>query len=645
MVKIKNTEYFKKSSELIVESVTQSTQVSNTLNVSSNKTQDFSKEICEQNKNIVVPRTVQLSSKLLQSVKQAGEILKDIGFKGLANDMIGLYRIAINKRFTVSFVGEFSTGKSTLINRILGKEVLPVSHLPTTALLTRIVYGDEPRLTVLGNNGEKINELPICLDSWSGLTADNFGDNEPGGSVVVEYPDRWLGKFAIDFIDTPGAGDLKEKRAIVIERTMVNADAAIIVIEAKKALSRTEELFIRQKIMSRGVPFVALAITKLDLVPVDERVGVISYILNRLSTLKIFIPIIVADDTIEIPNLERIENANIKIGIENLKSLVVAWMASENRRALMEKWLSINALSIINSARAFLLQQKKIIDAENKEKEKLINERNNALSRVHSNWETLRTEMEKRCQICNDAFNKAASEAGNVIIETLQHEVDKQINPKEWLDKDYSYRVKRELSAISLSLDNLVTKYVAKDMNWLNSELKKQFKEIVGVEVTTLMSKEYFLPNVNNQTIELKNLKDKSLKATVVSSVATLGTALMLGVSGGAPLIFATMGVGTLTNILSKRSLDRECELQREKLKELIAQEIPIVISDASSSSSTKIKIIYNDIIAESHKTEARWMMAQRDLIRNSFVNQDKDFKKELSNKLETLELLVKNFE
>jgi hypothetical protein len=201
------------------------------------------------------------------------------------------------------------------------------------------------------------------------------------------------------------------------------------------------------------------------------------------------------------------------------------------------------------------------------------------------------------------------------------------------------------LSAISLSLDNLVTKYVAKDMSWLNSELKKQFKEIVGVEVTTLMSKEYFLPNVNNQTIELKNLKDKSLKATVVSSVATLGTALMLGVSGGAPLIFATMGVGTLTNILSKKSLDRECELQREKLKELIAQEIPIVISDASSSSSTKIKIIYNDIIAESHKTEARWMMAQRDLIRNSFVNQDKDFKKELSNKLETLELLVKNFE
>lgn len=645
MVKIKNTEYFKKSSELIVESVTQSTQVSNTLNVSSNKTQDFSKEICEQNKNIVVPRTVQLSSKLLQSVKQAGEILKDIGFKGLANDMIGLYRIAINKRFTVSFVGEFSRGKSTLINRILGKKVLPVSDLPTTALLTRIVYGDEPRLTVLGNNGEKINELPICLDSWSGLTADNFGDNEPEGSVVVEYPDRWLGKFAIDFIDTPGAGDLKEKRAIVIERTMVNADAAIIVIDATKALSRTEELFIRQKIMSRGVPFVALAITKLDLVPVDERVDVISFLLKRLSTLKIFIPIIVADDTIEIPNLERIENANIKIGIENLKSLVVAWMANENRRALMEKWLSINALSIINSARAFLLQQKKIIDAENKEKEKLINERNNALSRVHSNWEVLRTEMGKRCQICNDAFNKAASEAGNVIIETLQHEADKQINPKEWLEKDYSYRVKRELSAISLSLDNLVTKYVAKDMNWLNSELNKQFKEIVGVEVTTLMSKEYFLPNVNNQTIELKNLKDKNLKATVVSSVATLGTALMLGVSGGAPLIFATMGVGTLTNILSKKSLDRECELQREKLKELIAQEIPIVISDASSSSSTKIKIIYNDIIAESHKTEARWMMAQRDLIRNSFVNQDKDFKKELSNKLETLELLVKNFE
>lgn len=642
MAKIKNTDYFKKSSESIADSQLASGIEQSTCSESLNTVHECSDDNPVKQEKVSIPRKVQLSSQLLQAVKTASVKLNEVGFSGLANDMAGLYRLATNKRFTVAFVGEFSRGKSTLINRILGEEILPVANLPTTAMLTRIVYGDKSRMTVCGKDGKKIKELPVSQDSWKGLTAANFGEQEPEGSVIVEYPDKWLGEFAIDFIDTPGAGDLEEKRAMVIERAMVNADAAIIAIDANKVLSQTEQLFIQQKIMSRGVPFVALAVTKLDLVNPNERVKVLSFLSNRLKTLKISMPIIVADNTIDIPAFDSIKAANIQIGIDKLKGLVVAWMANENRRTLMEKWLSINALAIINSARAFLLQQKEIIDAKDIEREKLIRQRNNALSEVHSRWEALRSEMESRCKNCNDAFNKAALEAGVSMVENLQHEADKQPNPKEWLEKEYSYRVKRELSAISLSLDNLVAKRVTMDMHWLNSELNKQFKEIVGTEVAALMSKEDFQPTVDDQAIKLNNLKDKSVKATVVTSVVTLGTALMLGVAGGAPLILATMGVGTAANIFSKKSLEKEGNRQREAIKELIAKQVPAVIAEASSDSSTKIKIIYNDIISESHNTEARWMTAQRSLIRNSVENQGKDAKEQISNKLATVEQLVK---
>lgn len=643
MAKIKNADYFKKSSESIADSRLASGKIQSACSESLNSVHECGDDNSVEQQKVSIPRKVQLSSKLLQAVKTVSVKLNEIGFSGLANDMAGLYRLATNKRFTVAFVGEFSRGKSTLINRIIGKEILPVANLPTTAMLTRIVYGDKSRMTVCGKDGKKIKELPVSQDSWKGLTAANFGEQELEGSVIVEYPDKWLGEFAIDFIDTPGAGDLEEKRAMVIERAMVNADAAIIAIDANKALSQTEQLFIQQKIMSRGVPFVALAVTKLDLVAPNERVKVLSFLLNRLKTLKISMPIIVVN-TIDIPNFDSIKTTNIQIGIDKLKGLVVAWMANENRRALMEKWLSINALAIINSARAFLLQQKEIIDAKDIEREKLIRQRNNALSEVHSRWEALRSEMELRCKNCNDAFNKAASEAGLSMMENLQHEVDKQPNPKEWLEKEYSYRVKRELSAISLSLDNLVAKRVTMDMHWLNNELNKQFKEIVGTEVAALMSKEDFLPTVDDQAIKLNSLKDKSIKTAVVTSVVTLGAALMLGVAGGAPLILATMGVGTAANILSKKSLEKEGNRQREAIKELIAQQVPVVIAEASSDSSTKIKIIYNDIISESHNTEARWMTAQRSLIRSSVENQGKDVKEQISDKLITIEQLIKFF-
>lgn len=643
MAKIKNTDYFRKSSESNKDSrptqETSETCAESPKSIFQNKTDNT-----PQPEKVQIPRKVQLSAQLLQTVKTASIELNEVGFTGLANDMAGLYRLASNKRFTVAFVGEFSRGKSSLINRILNKDLLPVATLPTTALLTRIVYGDTPRMTVCSKDGEKIKELLVKQESWEGLKAANFGEKEPEGMVVVEYPDKWLGEYAIDFLDTPGAGDLEEKRAMVIERAMVNADAAIIAIDASKALSQTEQLFIQQKIMSRGVPFVALAVTKLDLVRPNDRLQVISFIHNRLKTLKISMPIVVADDTIEIPELYSLKANNILVGINKLKGLVLTWMGNKDRRALMEKWLSTNALSILNSAHAFLLQQKQILDAKDVEKEKIIRQRNNALSEVHSRWESLRKMMEERCDNCTEAFTKAAEEAGKTIIENLQHEVDRQPNPKDWLEKEYSYRVKRELSAISLSLDNLVAKRVTTDMHWLNSELNKQFKEIVGLEVAALMSKEDFQPNVDEQAIKLKSLKDQSVKATVVTSVVTLGAALMLGVAGGAPLILATMGVGTAANIISRKALEKEGIEQRETIKRLIAEQIPIVISEASSDSATKIKIIYNDIISESHNTESRWMSAQRSLIRSSVEGQGKDVKDKNSKKLSTIENLISKF-
>ena len=118
----------------------------------------------------------------------------------------------------------------------------------------------------------------------------------------------------------------------------------------------------------------------------------------------------------------------------------------------------------------------------------------------------------------------------------------------------------------------------------------------------------------------------------------------MLGGVGGAPLILATMGVGTVTSILSKKFLEKEGVKQREEIKKLIANQVPAVIAEASSDSSTKIKIIYNDIISESHNTESRWMLAQRNLIRSSVENQGKDAKEQISNKLAIVEQLVKIF-
>lgn len=54
----------------------------------------------------------------------------------------------ITQPITVAIMGEFSAGKSSFLNKLLGIDALPVSVLPKTATLTRLVYGTEAAVEV-----------------------------------------------------------------------------------------------------------------------------------------------------------------------------------------------------------------------------------------------------------------------------------------------------------------------------------------------------------------------------------------------------------------------------------------------------------------------------------------------------------------
>ena len=50
----------------------------------------------------------------------------------------------IKQPITIAVMGDFSAGKSSFLNQLLGIDTLPVSVLPKTATLTRLIYGVDP---------------------------------------------------------------------------------------------------------------------------------------------------------------------------------------------------------------------------------------------------------------------------------------------------------------------------------------------------------------------------------------------------------------------------------------------------------------------------------------------------------------------
>lgn len=582
---------------------------------------------------------VKIRKQLVNDVKDAIGTLDKLGLKRAAAEIAAFSRKAANEKFTVAVVGEFSRGKSTMINRLLGRDVLPVGTLPTTALLTRISYGKEAKMVVIGKDGKQKETLPISESSWNSLVADNFGQNEPEGKVAVFVPDQWLGKGSIALLDTPGAGDLENRQAKVIGQTLIGADAALICISAPSPLSMTEISFIKQKLISTKVPFLALVVTKLDELSVKDRDAQIDYIYKKLESLHMHIPIIVPDDNLKMPS----DKYKDIVGINALQRIVDAWRLNDKRSALTEKWLVANSVAAIGRAKIYIEGQKELMSLKEDERKAKIEECKSAVNELHSKWESLRVDMKDRCNICIDKFNRRAEEITKIMTERLLHEADHQPSIRNWVEKDYSYRVKNELAAASNSLDNLVSKIVAEDVQWLNSQLHEQFKAVIKTTFPNISTKDLFKTIVSDDISQMEDLKKKRLHNTLAITGVSLGAALLMMASGGLALI-GTMGVGAGANFLAAKNFAKEEEKQKEQVMKLLEREIPKAMQDAVSDSEIRIKLIYGDILTAARETEAKWMEMQHELIDNSSKPTDENAGEKLKNIEAQLDTLIETF-
>jgi GTPase SAR1 family protein len=88
--------------------------------------------------------------------------------------------LARNKeqKFSIAVVGEFKRGKSTFINALLGKEILPSDVLPCSATLNRVTYGFEPRVELhfkVNGTGGRVEHIDIgeLVDYVTKLTPES----------------------------------------------------------------------------------------------------------------------------------------------------------------------------------------------------------------------------------------------------------------------------------------------------------------------------------------------------------------------------------------------------------------------------------------------------------------------------------------
>jgi GTP-binding protein EngB required for normal cell division len=142
------------------------------------------------------------------------------------------------QRLRVLVAGEAKRGKSTLVNALLGRALLPVGVTPLTALATTVRYGKDEGVSVVFGDGRGESFPLSALDDLV-TERGNPGNRRNLASVTVVAEAPVLAR-GVELVDTPGAGSVYAHNTAEAEAALETMDAAVFVLTADPPLSASE---------------------------------------------------------------------------------------------------------------------------------------------------------------------------------------------------------------------------------------------------------------------------------------------------------------------------------------------------------------------------------------------------------------------
>lgn len=156
-----------------------------------------------------------------------------------------------SQRFRVAVVGEFSQGKSTLLNAWLGQEIQPVRAIPCSGTITVLKYGTRKRVICRYKNGTE-EEIPfekyqekcsISEDAAIDSLAEELASSEIQ-EIVLEHPELLLCKNGVEIVDSPGLNEHPNRSAIT-QKLIQDTDAIIFLANASRLLTQGERQLLK----------------------------------------------------------------------------------------------------------------------------------------------------------------------------------------------------------------------------------------------------------------------------------------------------------------------------------------------------------------------------------------------------------------
>jgi GTP-binding protein EngB required for normal cell division len=181
--------------------------------------------------------------------------------------------------FNLVVVGQFSRGKSTLMNAILGKAYLPSGIVPVTSVITAVSYGSRECVVLRQGNSILTQEIPI-RELVNYVTEQVNPGNRRGITIAeVQAPVEIL-RRGFFFVDTPGLGSAVSENTATTLNFLPEADAIVFVTSCDAPLTQAEIIYLREcRAQVRSLFVVA---NKIDLAAGAERAEILNFVESKV---------------------------------------------------------------------------------------------------------------------------------------------------------------------------------------------------------------------------------------------------------------------------------------------------------------------------------------------------------------------------
>ena len=397
-------------------------------------------------------------------------------------------------QFNVLCIGEFSAGKSTLINRFfIKKDILPAAATETTAKLTFVKYGENEKAVVHYLDGRK-----RVIENIDEKTIKDFLSKDGKDVDSIDYVEIFINshilKEGIAIVDSPGLNAPESERVGLTYDFVPRADAVLYVVSALQPWKATEKDFIENKIFRKSdLDKIFFLINFWDAIDEEEKKDILEYVESEMEkSLKV----VSKEFGYDIPKPHIIPvSAKTGYNFDELDRLLTDYLSSKK------------AVDILNQKEAKLEHIKRDVIR--------------YIERQIQNYKVDRSSLEKEL----DNIKKQLSELEKWKEEyrkNLEPEVDKKLEAfVETLIShciNYVDVIKKKIEDIKV--DNVekfeasVRKLVTKETDRLDEDVKKAYEDFY-TSIENLIKEERLRLNLEGYYIR-KEFDTKALKKTIL---------------------------------------------------------------------------------------------------------------------------------